>query len=74
MADPADNASRDAEVHTEAAIATVREKAKQPPSRLPCGLCHWCSERIADGLVFCDDECKLDFEKNARARQFNLKG
>lgn len=32
------------------------------PVPLPTGACHWCSEPIGHGAVFCCKECRDDYQ------------
>ena len=74
MADPADRASMDADVLTSATIAGIRAVAGAPALRKPKGRCYWCDEKVGPGEIFCDADCKEDFDKAARAKSLNIKG
>lgn len=68
MADSADNASADAEVHVKAAIEAARKQVTGQV-RQPNGFCHWCDEAVEAGLAYCDEHCLEDHRKHQRARE-----
>jgi hypothetical protein len=39
----------------------------------PCGSCHYCSEKVSHGGLFCDSFCRDDFEKEQAAKRRNGK-
>lgn len=45
-------------------VTRARSNAKKP--LVPRGVCLNCSAKIADTLIYCDDECKADFEAYER--------
>lgn len=47
---------------TEAAIARVLAEAKESVLRLK-GRCYNCDERVENTLLFCDEDCRDDYER-----------
>lgn len=44
----------------------LRAKAlavRKPTGPLPCGTCYHCEADVADGLRWCDDDCKKDWHR-----------
>ncbi|MDI3304629.1 MAG: hypothetical protein QJR04_25105 [Burkholderia multivorans] len=65
--DDADRAQEQAELEME-----LRRRArKYEPTLKPCGACHFCSEPIADARLFCDADCRDDYERMKRAEVRN---
>ena len=42
--------------------------ARNKPGLVACGGCHNCGERVAPGRLFCDVDCRDDYEKRVRQR------
>lgn len=36
------------------------------PELKPNGSCHWCEEKAKDNALFCDTDCRDDYEKRKR--------
>ncbi len=58
-ADPLDVASRLESSEREACLAAARNRPVMPA----VGACYNCGEEIDPGLVFCDRDCRDDYEK-----------
>ena len=41
---------------------------KSDQSLIPVGSCYFCESIISDGMVFCDSDCRNDFELEKKAR------
>lgn len=65
MSDHADNA--DKKIY--GAIAAGLAAARRAPMLQPDCRCHFCDDSIAATLLFCNSECRDDFELQARARR-----
>ncbi len=64
MSDIADAADQPIEQFLAAAITRARQA-----SPLMCnGHCAFCEEAVAPGLVFCDRDCRDDFERRLRLK------
>lgn len=63
MADIADLAQEDMERDA----PFMLEAAKKPAGPKANGTCHNCGESIAPDTLFCDLDCREDFEKRAAA-------
>lgn len=50
----------------EAARAAQRASQKRNEPK-PNGACHNCGEVVADGHLFCDTDCRSDWERTQRA-------
>lgn len=37
----------------------------------PVGFCYYCETRIRDGLLFCDTDCAVDYEKEQRIKSIS---
>lgn len=64
MPDEFDRAS--ALEQTERAACVAAQRAR--PGMKAGGLCHWCAEPVAPGLLFCDAGCRDDYETAKRMR------
>lgn len=40
----------------------------------PVGRCHNCGEELPPGALFCDAECRADYEKRQRMKRITGKG
>lgn len=58
MTDLVDDAEANEAMERERAIAAARAWSPLQPT----GRCHWCDEPVADGLKFCDPDCRDDYE------------
>lgn len=65
--DDADRAEERIQNTLNDALAEVRRK----PSLLAVGYCHSCGEAIQTGHLFCDVDCRQDFEAREAARKRN---
>jgi hypothetical protein len=63
MADIADLAQEDMERDA----PYVLEAGKKPAGPKPNGTCHNCGEPIAPDTIFCDLDCREDYERRQRA-------
>ncbi|MCU8015882.1 hypothetical protein L5M36_03085 [Shewanella sp. SM72] len=61
MSDNVDDANKLADLHLNIALA----KRDLPAPRAVTGVCHWCEDPV-DGVVFCDADCRDDFEREQR--------
>ena len=74
--DPLDRAARLTEETTERAIAEARAKAQHRQLK-PVGRCHWCSDPVGPGLIFCEgepfepSECAQDWHRAEDAKKRN---
>lgn len=66
MADEADLANDEHERHLAALLLNARHAAKQR-ELAAVGTCHNCEEPLAEGLRFCDADCRDDFAKRSAA-------
>jgi hypothetical protein len=68
MADNVDDANALADLHLNVALA----KREVVASRLFTGSCYWCDALVSAPAVFCDADCRDDFERDSeRERQRN---
>lgn len=67
MADEADIANERVEL-----IISTALKVRRPIGPVPNGRCYNCAEPVADGLRWCDNDCRDDWQKrkDIRTRQF----
>lgn len=65
--DPIDRAQQMQEDMTEAAVKTIRDRAKK--SLLPSGFCYFCDEVVKHPLLFCDIGCRDDYEREQKMRR-----
>lgn len=63
MADDSDLATEREEIARNAALLAVRERALAKPALLPIGYCHNCDATISEQLLFCDCDCRDDWQK-----------
>lgn len=64
-ADPLDAASALEMAETRACVAAQAARARQ--STMPAvGACYNCGEELAPGMLFCDKDCRDDYEKRQR--------
>lgn len=59
MSDHADNADSSIYRAIAAGLAAVRRR----PALLPDYRCHFCDEPVAIELLFCDTDCRDDFDR-----------
>lgn len=64
--DDADRASELEQRQRDAALAGARARRAALP---PTGACYNCSAPLAGGRVFCDGECRDDYEARRRAME-----
>jgi hypothetical protein len=64
MPDFADIAAEREQADTARAISAAR--TPPPGAPIACGECHNCLAPIPDGLRFCDDECRDDWQQRKR--------
>lgn len=63
MADIYDQATDHEMRERELALSVVRANADKQPRLTANGLCHNCGEPLDDGVVFCDEYCKADWQR-----------
>lgn len=68
MADEIDRANDEVERFL---VQALQNNAAARPLLLACGQCHYCGEAVAEGLRFCDAECRDDYDKLIAARRRN---
>jgi hypothetical protein len=67
MADEIDRANDEAERFLSEAL----KNARGGPVLLACGQCRYCGEGVAEGLRFCDADCRDDYDRLSAARKRN---
>ena len=67
MADDCDRAEERIENTLNDALAEVRRAS----SLIAVGFCHYCGEATAPGHLFCDKDCRDDYEAQQAARKRN---
>ena len=65
MSDHADNADR----KIYGAIAAGLAAARRAPTLQPDCRCHFCDEQVAVNLLFCNIECRNDFDRVNNTRK-----
>lgn len=65
MSDHADNA--DNRIYR--TIAAGLAAARKAPALQPDCRCHFCDEPLATGLLFCNVDCRDDYQRERAARQ-----
>lgn len=65
-----DDADR-AEERIENTIADALAEVRRKPSLIAVGHCHSCGEAIAPGHLFCDADCRTDWQALQDARKRN---
>lgn len=68
-----DRAQENEDLVTEGTIRGIRNKANQS-SLLFCGFCYYCDEVLRSPHIFCNAECRDDFEREQRLRTMAGKG
>lgn len=61
MPDIADKAAE-----AEACFARSAETTKRPEGPKPCGYCYNCEEPVAEGMRWCDTDCRSDYERRKK--------
>lgn len=70
--DPADRASHEQQLELERALQLARQKTQAAPTLAFIGECHNnCGEKLSDGLRFCCQECRDDYQHRMARRQAN---
>lgn len=62
MADEADQA----QIIQEQALEIALGKQKARPRKNTTGRCLWCNDNVGTEAMFCDVDCRDDYEKNRR--------
>lgn len=62
--DEFDRASELEQRERDACVAAARNRR----GLLPCGFCYNCEEPLPAGRLFCDTECRDDYEKRVRKK------
>lgn len=65
--DEADRAS----LEEERALREATYRASRTPHLKPTGVCHWCDEPVEENRIFCDRDCREDWERAEAARERN---
>lgn len=65
MSDEIDRAQEMEEAHRSQALKMRK------PQLVPCGFCFNCGEAIKPGWLFCDKECRSDYEDRQAAKKRN---
>ena len=66
--DDADRAEEKIESQIECGIAHARFLLARN-SLVPCGTCYWCGTGLHAGDLFCDADCRNDYEQDKKMRQ-----
>ena len=61
MSDDADRAEERIEASIDDAIAHARHMLEKV-RMAPCMACHYCGEYVKAGVLFCCQDCRLDYE------------
>ena len=61
MSDDADRAEERIEAYISDGIAHARHMLDKV-RMTPCGNCHYCGEWVKAGVLFCCQDCRLDYE------------
>lgn len=69
MSDNVDDANKLADLQLQVAMAG-RER---PVMRRFTGCCYWCREAVESPKVFCDADCRDDFERDVLRKQGRVK-
>ena len=71
MADEADQSVETQQLALERALHNQRTAAQHARMR-PKGACHFCDEPVATQILFCDEDCRddYDYEQQQRQRHF----
>lgn len=69
MADTADLAAEREQLDTARAIEAARRRS--PAAPIPCGRCYNCDEPLAEGLTFCDADCRDDWQLRKRMQEMS---
>ncbi|WP_249553785.1 hypothetical protein [Shewanella sp. 10B] len=64
MSDKADDADALVELQLRAAMASRQRPVMRPFT----GCCYWCGESVESPRIFCDADCRDDFERNAATK------
>lgn len=64
MTDIYDQASEQEQQDRDLAIAAQRKRT----NLLPTGSCYFCDSLLRDGVLFCDADCRTDYERTEKAR------
>lgn len=65
MTDVSDRATQQEELARDAALSHARNRA---PLLLPVGECHNCEAVLDDPLLFCDSDCRDDWQLRNRTK------
>ena len=63
MSDHIDNTDKIIFAEVARGLAAVRRR----PALAPHGCCHYCDEALAPALLFCDVDCRDDYDKEQAA-------
>lgn len=70
FADPVDRAVLEQQRLLERQLEAAK-KAASAPRLVSTGHCHNCSERLGDSRLFCDADCRDDFQLRQARRKVN---
>lgn len=73
MADELDRASDYERAAVESATKHIRNSARQR-QLIPVGSCYYCNTSLSSGMLFCDAECRDDWEAEKASQQRNGHG
>ncbi|MBN3839274.1 hypothetical protein [Burkholderia sp. Ac-20349] len=65
-----DDLDRAAELEERTRAAEIAAAIAGPKLK-PVRCCHYCFETIGETLLFCDKDCRDDYERSARAARLN---
>ena len=71
MADDIDNANAIAETLNDAAIRNIRANTKR--GLKPTGFCFFCDSEVSSHLLFCNSECRQDYEQEQKIKHIQGK-
>lgn len=67
MADDADLAGP----NIENTVADGLAESRRAPALVACGVCHYCTEPVPPGRLFCDADCRGDYDHLQARRKAN---
>ncbi|MFT3758456.1 hypothetical protein [Thauera sp.] len=70
MPDTADIAAEREQIDTALAIEAARKRSASSP--VPCGRCYNCDEFLAEGLTFCNADCRDDWQLRKRMQGMSI--
>jgi hypothetical protein len=69
------NGQKEAEEHVSEALLNISAGVQRKANRtlLYSGFCYYCYERVHSPHIFCNNECREDYDKEMRMNQINGK-